>query len=226
MGFIDVNGCALLPSADGGGTSVIYAIDLPEHPFDIASAAEGVRTAVVRVPVRDWNDSLTPWPAAGVRPGAADFGGKAAETLAELTGAVIPAVEAAHGFSPAHRAICGYSLGGLFALYAFVSEASTFSACACLSGSVWYEGWVEYLRRHCPDGAKRYAYLSIGRKERRAGPPIMRSVQDDLEACADILRGSGCAVDLVVGPGNHMQHHTERLAAGLKALDAWFGAVG
>ena len=103
MGFIDADGCAPLRGAGGDGAPVIYVIDMPEHPFDIASAAEGVRTAVVRVPVRDWNDSLTPWPAAGVRPGAADFGGKAAETLAELTGAVIPAVEAAHGFSPAHR---------------------------------------------------------------------------------------------------------------------------
>ena len=54
----------------------------------------------------------------------------------------------------------------------------------------------------------------------------MRSVQDDLEACADMLRGSGCAVDLVVGPGNHMQHHTERLAAGLKALDAQLAVTG
>ena len=226
MGFIDVEGCAPLRGAGGDGAPVIYVIDMPEHPFDVAAAVDGVRAMVVRVPVRDWSDSLTPWPAAGVRPGAEDFGGKATETLAELTGTVIPAVEAAHGLSPARRAICGYSLGGLFALYSFTREPSTFSACACLSGSVWYEGWVEYLRRHCSGNAGRYTYLSIGRKERRAGPPIMRSVQDDLEACADILRASGCAVDLVVGPGNHMQHHTERLSAGLKALDAWFDAVG
>lgn len=226
MGFIDADGCAPLRGAGGDGAPVIYVIDMPEHPFDVAAAADGVRAMVVRVPVRDWNDSLTPWPAVGVRPGAEDFGGKATETLAELTGTVIPAVEVAHGLSPARRAICGYSLGGLFALYAFTREPSTFSACACLSGSVWYEGWVDYLRQHAPNGAGRYAYLSIGRKERRAGPPIMRSVQDDLEACADMLRGSGCAVDLVVGPGNHMQHHTERLAAGLKALDAQLAITG
>lgn len=220
MSYVDLDGCEVLHGAGGSKAPVVYMVDLPEHPFDLAAAAEGLRAHVVRVPVRRWDDSLTPWPAAGVRPGSPDFGGRAAETLAELVDATISAVEAARGLDPARRAVCGYSLGGLFSLYAFVHAVSPFSACACLSGSVWYEGWVDYLRRTCPDGAGRYAYLSIGKKERRAGAPIMRGVQDDLEACAAILREHGCAVDLVVGPGNHMQHHTERLAAGLAALDA------
>ena len=220
MGYVDVGRCEVFPGAGGSRAPVAYVIDLPEHPFDVATAATGLSAAVVRVPVRSWNDSLTPWPAVGVRPGAPGFGGHAEETLAELVGAAIPAVEAAHGLAPARRAICGYSLGGLFSLYAFARDGSPFSACACLSGSVWYEGWVDYLRRVCPCGSGRYAYLSIGKKERRAGAPIMRTVQDDLEACAAILRERGHAVDMVVGPGNHMQHHTERLAAGLAALDA------
>ncbi|MBM6682574.1 alpha/beta hydrolase [Collinsella intestinalis] len=234
MGYVDATGCevfagkgqhgALGPEAcalvaSGPEAPVIYVIDSPEHPFDVAMAASGIRATVVRVPVRSWNDSLTPWPAAGLRPGAPDFGGHAAETLTELVKTTVPAVEAAHGLAPARRAICGYSLGGLFALYAFTRERSSFSACACLSGSVWYEDWVDYLRRACPDSMGRYAFLSIGKKERRAGAPIMRTVQDKLETCVAILRERGCEVDLVIGPGNHMQHHTERLAAGLAALD-------
>ena len=123
------------------------------------------------------------------------------ETFAELTGAVIPKIEAAYGLAPAQRAICGYSLGGLFSLYAFAREGSPFAACACLSGSVWYEGWVDYLRRTCPDCTGSYVYFSIGKKERRAGAPIMRTVQDNLEACASILREHGCEVDLAIGAG-------------------------
>lgn len=65
-----------------------------------------------------------PCPAAGVRPGSPDFGGRAAETLAELVDVTIPAVEAARGLDPVCRAICGYSLGGLFSLYAFVRIVS------------------------------------------------------------------------------------------------------
>ena len=219
MDYVDRDGCEVLLGTGGLEAPVVYVVDLPEHPFDVVTAAAGLHATVVRVPVRKWNDSLTPWSAPGLRPDAPAFGGHADETLVELTGAVIPEMECAHGLAPARRAICGYSLGGLFSLYAFVREGSPFAACACLSGSVWYEGWVDYLRRTCPDSAGRYVYFSIGKKERRAGAPIMRTVQDDLEACAAVLRERGCAVDLVVGPGNHMQHHTERLAAGLKALD-------
>ena len=188
---------------------MIYVIDSQEHPLDVAAAAEGLRADVVSVPVADWGDALTPWPAPALRPGEKDFGGRADETLTTLAEMLDRA--------PGPHAICGYSLGGLFALYAFVREPRL-AACACLSGSVWYEGWVGWLRENAPDCAGRYAYLSVGKKEKRAGLPF-RHVEEDLATCADILRGRVCTVDVTLGPGSHMQHVTERLAAGLAALD-------
>lgn len=190
---------------------MIYVIDSPEHPLDVAAAAEGLRSRVASVPIADWGDALTPWPAPALRPGEKDFGGRADETLASLA-------ETFDQASGSH-AICGYSLGGLFALYAFVREPRL-AACACLSGSVWYEGWVDWLRESAPDCAGRYAYFSVAKKEKRAGLPF-RHVEEDLAACVEILRAHGCAVDVALGPGNHMQHVTERLAAGLTALDAF-----
>ena len=190
---------------------MIYVIDSPEHPLDVATAAEGLRSRVVSVPVADWGDALTPWPAPALRPGEKDFGGRADETLASLAAALDQA-------SGPH-AVGGYSLGGLFALYAFVREPR-FAACACLSGSVWYEGWVDWLRANAPDCSGRYAYFSVGKKEKRAGLPF-RHVEEDLAACAEILRAHGCGVDVALGPGSHMQHVIERLAAGLTALDAF-----
>ena len=189
---------------------MIYVIDSPEHPLDVAAAAEGLRSRVASVPVVGWGDALTPWPAPALRPGEKDFGGRAEGTLVALAEELDKA--------PGPHAICGYSLGGLFALYAFVREPR-FAACACLSGSVWYEGWVDWLRANAPDCAGRYAYLSVGKKEKRAGLPF-RHVEEDLAACAEILRDRGCEVDVTLGPGSHMQHVTERLAAGLAALDA------
>ena len=190
---------------------MIYVIDSPEHQLDVATAAEGLRSHVASVPVADWGDELTPWPAPALRPGEKDFGGRADETLASLAAALDKA--------PGPHAICGYSLGGLFALYAFVREPRL-AACACLSGSVWYEGWVDWLRENAPDCAGRYAYFSVGKKEKRAGLPF-RHVEEDLAACAEILRARGCKVDVALGPGSHMQHVTERLAAGLTALDGF-----
>ena len=188
---------------------MIYVIDSPEHPLDVAAAAKGLRSRVASVPVADWGDALTPWPAPALRPGEKDFGGCADRTLALLADALDRA--------PGPHAVCGYSLGGLFALYAFVREPRL-AACACLSGSVWYERWVDWLRENAPDCDGRYAYFSVGKKEKRAGLPF-RHVEEDLTACADILRAHGCTVDVTLGPGSHMQHVTERLAAGLTALD-------
>lgn len=189
---------------------MIYVIDSLEHPLDVAAAAEGLRSRVARLPVANWNDALTPWSAPALRPGEKDFGGRADETLAALALAL--------GAADEPCAICGYSLGGLFSLYVFAREPRL-AACACLSGSVWYEGWVDWLRENAPDCAGRYAYLSVGKKEKRAGLPF-RHVEEDLAACADALRAHGCQVEVSLGPGNHMQHVTERLAAGLAALDA------
>jgi len=219
MKHIDPDDFTMHRGAKGAASPVVYLIDFPEHPFDIADIIAPLASTVVTIPISNWNDSLTPWPAKGLYREEPDFKGEASLTLSELTGEAIPAIERTGGLSPSKRAICGYSLAGLFSLYAF-THCTAFDACACISGSVWYEGWVEYLRQREFDGAGTYAYLSIGTKEKRGAPKILRTVQDNMEACAGILRAHGCETDYVVGPGNHMQLHRERFAAALAHLDA------
>lgn len=218
MGYIDISNVEVFRGSAGDTSPVIYVIDSPEHPAGLAAIARGRAATVVSVPVRDWNDSLTPWRAPGLRRGAPRFGGDAVSTFYELRDTVIPLVEEQVGARPSHRAICGYSLGGLFALFAFTGDR-VFSACACLSGSLWYQGWVDYLGAAPFEGAGRYAFFSLGKKEPKAGAPIMRSVADDMSACAEILQRHGCTVDCSIGPGNHMQHHRERFEEGLSALE-------
>jgi predicted alpha/beta superfamily hydrolase len=218
--FVDARSCEAFVGAAGVAAPVIYVVDSPEHPLGIAPVAVGRASSVVRLPVRSWGDGLTPWPARGLYREEADFGGEAAVTLAELCDGTIPLIEREKGLLPSRRAICGYSLGGLFALYAF-AHVETFDACACLSGSVWYEGWVDYLRGLELGGGGRFAFLSIGTKEKRAAPKILQGVQDDMAECARILRDRGCEVECVVGPGGHMDLVRERLDAGLAALDAF-----
>lgn len=208
--------------AGSGGTDapIIYVIDLPYHPFDIEAVSRGCNATVVKIPVDDWDDSLTPWTAPGLYDGDADFGGEAHITLSEIIAEAIPEVERSEGFAPSKRAICGYSLGGLFALYAF-THADYFQACACLSGSVWYEGWPKYLGNLDFDANGRFAFLSIGSKEKRAPQKILHRVQDSMETCAEILREHGCQVEYSVGPGGHLDYGQERFSAGLAALDGF-----
>ena len=217
MGFIDIDGRSVLAGRGGAEAPVVYVVNSPEHPFDLAGPAEGLACTVVSLPVRDWGDALTPWPAAGLYREEPDFGGRAAETLAELMEA-IPAVEALKGLAPVRRAICGYSLGGLFALYAFANEPA-FDACACLSGSVWYDGWIDYLSGLPLEGAGRLAYLSLGTKEKRGPSKAFRSVEQRMGECERILRDAGCEVRFALGPGDHLHYHRERFQAGLSALN-------
>ena len=218
MKYVDIERRVVFPGASGAGAPVIYVIDAAEHPFDIDEPARGRACTIVKVCVRDWNDSLTPWRAPGIYRGNPDFAGDAATTLSELVGEATCAIERAEGLAPSKRAICGYSLGGLFALYAF-THTDAFAACACLSGSVWYDGWVDHLRGLEFDGAGRFAFLSIGSKEKHAAPRILHHVQDDMGECAAILRDHGCQAEFVVGHGNHMSFVKERFDAGFTALD-------
>ena len=220
MKYVEITSRKTFPGTGGANAPVIYVVDMPEHPFDIDEVAAARTCTIVKVSVREWNDSLTPWRAPGLYRGNADFKGEADITLSELIGEAIPAIERMEGLSPAKRAICGYSLGGLFSLYAF-THANEFCACGSLSGSVWYESWVEHLRDLDFDSTGKFAFLSIGSKEKHAAPKILHHVQDDTEACANILREHGCETEYVVGPGSHMSFMKERFDAGLSALDAF-----
>lgn len=218
MRYIDANSRTVFTGTGGASSPIIYVINLPESPFDLAPIANRRASSIVTVAINNWGDSLTPWPAKALYREEPDFKGEAPETLAELIDEAIPAIEQTEGLTPTRRALCGYSLGGLFALYA-LTHASAFNACACLSGSVWYEGWVDHLRSLEFDAAGQFAFLSIGSKEKHAGPKPLHGVQDNMAECAAILREHGCETVFEVGPGGHLSLQRERFDAGITALD-------
>lgn len=217
MDRIDMGAIDAQVSSEGPTSPAVYIVGDVEPDVGLGALAAGRLSTLVRIPVRDWGASLTPWPAPNPFNPAESFKGEAGKTLAELA-AAIPLVERAHGLSPQSRALCGYSLAGLFALWAFASSGA-FQACACLSGSYWYEGLPERLGALPFDGCGRYAFLSVGDREKAARRQAFKSVEEGMLACAEALRRDGCQADVSVGPGNHFQHVPERYEAGLAALD-------
>ena len=84
------------------------------------------------VKVDNWNKDLSPWSAPAVF-GREDFGAGAEETLAYLLTEVVP-----HKInSPKKVYIGGYSLAGLFALWAGY-QTDAFSGIAAASPSIWF----------------------------------------------------------------------------------------
>lgn len=208
-----------LHHADTQSAPILYVIDAPEHPLPLEDALElmpNVYSHVVRIPMTNWYDALTPWPAPSNFHEEPDFGGQAASTLTNIL-KTIEDFESDSGLTPNSRAITGYSLGGLFALYTLINSKK-FTACACLSGSVWYPGWLEWMRTNTPDLTHRFAFLSVGTKEKRAPIPF-RLTEKNLQLSAEILRQHDCEVEISLTPGGHMEHISERLSKGLQALD-------
>ena len=103
----------------GAGGPVIWMVcdfDLAAQVSDLLPEGAATVAAVEGV---DWNCELTPWPAPPVARGQPDFGGGADALLGELAGRILPEVEAE--LRPSARWIAGYSLAGLFAVYAALS---------------------------------------------------------------------------------------------------------
>lgn len=113
-----------------------------------------------------WERDFTPWPAPAVDKRAVAFSGEAEAYLRLLTENIMPDTESRLPFTVEKRGIAGYSLAGLFSLYA-ACRCLLFQGVASISGSLWYDGWSAWAEAHPPLGTKRqpFVYLSLGDRE-------------------------------------------------------------
>ena len=125
----------------------------------------------------DWNEALSPWKAPPVF-GKAGFGNGAAETLAWIEKELIPYVDSIFPEAAGKRIIGGYSLAGLFSLWA-AYESHAFTCAAGVSPSVWFPGWVDYIQSR--DICVSAVYLSLGDAESKNRNAVMRTVKENIE---------------------------------------------
>ena len=174
-----------------------------------AIAQSGRNFLFAAIPVKSWNDELSPWEAPAVW-GKDSFGGKAADTLRVLTGQVIPALKQQFALPENVRIILGgYSLAGLFALWAS-TQTALFSGVAAASPSVWFPGWMEFEQQH-PMQAQR-VYLSLGDKEEHTKNAVMAAVGDNIRTLHSRLieRGADCTLEW--NSGGHFKNADLRTA--------------
>ena len=162
----------------------------------------------------DWNRELSVWPCDAITAASAPFAGEAAAFLYELTHKIIPSIEAPLAAPPRLRAIAGYSLAGLFALWA-CCKTDLFSRVASVSGSLWFPGFAEYLDENLPQGALDVAYLSLGKKEHKTPNRMMREVLADTKRCEQTLQDRGAKTLFERNPGNHFSEPALRSAKGI-----------
>ena len=156
------------------------------------------------VKVDNWNKDLSPWSAPAVF-GREDFGAGAEETLAYLLTEVVP-----HKInSPKKVYIGGYSLAGLFALWAGY-QTDVFSGIAAASPSIWFPGFTEYMKEN--ELHAHAVYLSLGDREERTRNPVMARVGDAIREAYAHLQETGVDCVLEWNKGNHFKEPDLRTA--------------
>ena len=185
------------------------------------------------VKVKDWNKDLSPWPAPAVF-GSEDFGEGAADTLRYLLEEVLPdlKVEKVHPDMKAEGAhpdmiveqvlserkamgngkrvfIGGYSLAGLFALWAGY-QTDCFDGIAAASPSIWFPPFTDYMKENEIHTGR--VYLSLGDREEKTRNPVMATVGAAIAEADQILKGAGCDCVLEWNKGNHFKDADLRTA--------------
>lgn len=145
-----------------------------EEEINLIKAFTDKPFAFVGIRTKRWNDELSPWKAEPVF-GRQGFGGEANKNLDYLRDNV-GGIKKTCSLDVGQPVILGgYSLAGLFALWAGY-ESSIFSGIAAASPSVWFKGWREYIRGK--EMKSQAVYLSLGLKESRTSNKRLSEVEN------------------------------------------------
>ncbi len=157
---------------------------------------------MIAVKIENWNKDLSPWNAPAVF-GKENFGSGAEDTLKEI--------EKLCDDTSKTYYLGGYSLAGLFALWG-AYQNDIFAAVVAASPSVWFPGFIEYMRSHEIMTDK--VYLSLGDKEEKTKNPVMASVGNKIREAYAILEEHNVSCVLEWNPGNHFKNADIRTAKG------------
>ena len=221
------------------GAPVVYLLgDMADNsPVQVPAGV-----SLVNVCVDLWEENFSPWCAPRVFAKGPNFGDGAQKTLDTLINHVIPWTESELTDPPTYRVHVGYSLAGLFSLWAGVTQAgmspqvargmspqvscvcqsdapaATFQRIGAVSGSFWFPGLLDYVDQQLSGGVVglTHAYLSLGDREARTPNPQIMHVRENAELLASKLENAGITSTFELNRGNHFQNVEGRMQ---KALD-------
>ena len=163
---------------------------------------------IVAISGMKWNDDLTPWKAPALNPKEEDFKGKAKNFLSSLLSDLFINTEQSLRLNHPKRHLIGISLSGLFSLWAS-TETNKFNSVASISGSLWFDGFVEWFKEQ-ELLADRY-FLSLGDKEVKAKNERLASIGTCTESILQIIQDKSKEVTFISDEGNHFEFFKERI---------------
>lgn len=170
------------------------------------------RFILVEIDGVDWNRDMSPWASEKLFAGDTACTGGGEEWLQVLTSQIIPPVE--EGLNVTNRFLAGYSLAGLFALWA-AYHTSIFDGVISGSGSFWYPGFTEYAGGHDLMRQLSSIYFSLGDRESHVRNPILQRVEENTRWLCAHYQEQGITTIFELNTGNHYMQTELRMAKGI-----------
>ncbi len=204
--------------ADGDNRPVIYLNTFAaegEKVYNQMQKDGAPDFSLVAVSKLDWDHDMAPWDSPPLSRMDTPCSGGADDFLKLLEEEIVPEAEKDLRGEPAWRGITGYSLAGLFAVYA-PYKSDLFSRVASMSGSLWFPNIKEYIFGHefvrQPDAV----YLSLGNKESRTRNEFLKTTEGNTDEIQKFYAKKGIDSVFVLNPGNHYVNAEKRTADGIE----------
>lgn len=181
----------------------------------IIKEAGGKNYILCAYEVNDWNNDFSPWQASGVF-GKESFSGKGSETLSFITKRLMPYIKICYPeAASAKQIIAGYSLAGLFSLWAALSTKKIFDGAISCSGSFWFPGWDQFLTHSPLVSQSTRFFISLGDTESSTRNKVISTVADNTIKTVEILKNNSiCKFEW--NSGGHFDNPEERMAKAFK----------
>ena len=190
-----------------------HDIDVLDNEVRYISENTSKNFSLAAFKIDDWNSELTPWEMPLLR-GKGNFGNEAGKTLEFIKDKLIPSLAEFMNIQDKNvkYILGGYSLAGLFSLWSGY-ETNTFYGVAGVSPSVWYEGWIDFVRN--AELKANNVYLSLGKLEETSKHKILSKIGDNIREYFEILKNSGIKKSILEwNEGNHFRDSDIRMGKG------------
>lgn len=178
---------------------------------------ENIKINIIFIYDLDRPNDLTPWEATYFLKGEVSCEGNADALIDFITNFLCNDIIKKFNLNPSFKAFIGLSLGGLFAIY-LAFKTNYFQKIGCVSGSLWYPKFVDFVENSKVLEGISTIYLSLGDKEKNTKNELMKNVEIDTLKCFDLIK---CKVNnsfFEFTKGNHFKNTNKRIVNAIKYL--------
>ena len=166
--------------------------------------------SLLTIYVSDWNNDLSTYVASSIFKGISDFKGNA-DSFLDYVLNLIKKVVLEESIKPIYKALTGYSMAGLFAVYTLF-KTNEFLKVGSVSGSLWYPLFIEFVKNNEVLQGISTFYMSLGDKEKKTSNKIMSQVETNSLIIFERIKPQFNNSKFELNSGNHFKDEDLRIA--------------